>query len=244
MKKSVFLLAVFIALTASPAFALYTEFKAIAVEYDNGEKTESKVWITNSKSRRDFKAGKEIVITRNDLKRNWYIYPEIRCYVETPSLGTYANFDIPPESANTGDLKRKFLCYEERDGFRMKKFLVTVKYRNMPGEDKYYEWRRNDFPVPVRTESLDGSSWTEYRNISRGPINQDLFNKPGSYKLVAAEEAERLLDEFEEKEQKRQLKRTKKHKEPSRLPQKQQSTDQEDMPLVETDTLLKLLEGK
>lgn len=259
MKKLVLLAAAVILATASPAFALYTEFKATVVECDNGEKTESKVWITNSKSRRDFKAGKEIVVTRNDLKLTWFIYPEIRRYVETPALGTFANFEMPSENANTGDLKRKFLCYEERDGFRLKKFLVTIKYSNMPGEDKYYEWTRNDFPIPVRTESLDGSSWTEYKNISRGPITQDLFNKPNSYKQATAEEAEQLLNTLDAKKQERRSKRgsgqnsdteipeeqdkaaDKTNKNTSQSSQSSQNTQNTDMPIVETDALWKLM---
>jgi len=185
-------------LTATAAFADYTEFKATAVEFMDGQKTADKVWITKDKSRREFNGGREIVISRNDLKVTWFIYPMIRCYVEVPALGTFANFNMPNETADTGDLKRKFLCEEEREGFRMKKYLVTIKYSNMPGEDSYYEWCRNDFPVPVRTESLDGSYWTEYKDISRGPIKYDLFNKP-AYKLVSSETAERLLDEYEKK---------------------------------------------
>lgn len=185
-------------LAATAAFANYTEFKAVAVEFIDGQKTEDKLWVTKDKSRREFNRGREIVVSRNDLKVTWFIYPTIRCYVEIPALGTSANFNMPSETADTGDLKRKFICEEEREGFRMKKYLVTIKYSNMPGEDSYYEWCRNDFPVPVRTESLDGSYWTEYKNISRGPISADLFNKP-AYKCVDSDTAERLLNEYEKK---------------------------------------------
>jgi len=194
-------------LAATAAYADYTEFKAIAVEFIDGQKTENPIYVTPQKSRREFNDGKEIVVTRHDLKVTWFIYPQIRCYVETPNLGTYANFNMPDANADTGDLKRKFIAEEDREGFRMKKYLVTIKYSNMPGEDSYYEWIRNDFPVPVRTESLDGSYWTEYKKISRGPISPELFKKP-SYKLVSSEDAQRLLEEYNSRHEQKKSKRS------------------------------------
>ncbi len=181
-----------------------TEFKAVTVECEDGAESSGKVWITNEKSRREFNNGTEIVITRNDLKRTWFIYPQIKCYVETPSYGTFADFTKPDDNANTGDLQRKFIGYEERDSFRMKKYLVTVRYRQFDTEDKYYEWMRSDFPVPVRTESIDGSNWTEYRNISRGQIDPAVFERPKIYKLVSAEDAEKFLADYEAKHPKKQ----------------------------------------
>jgi len=196
-------------LAASSAYANYTEFKAIAVEFIDGQKTENPIYVTPQKSRREFNGGKEIVVTRNDLKVTWFIYPQIRCYVQTANLGTVANFNMPDEKSDTGDLKRKFIGEEDREGFRMKKYLVTIKYSNMPGEDSYYEWTRNDFPVPVRTESLDGSYWTEYKKISRGPISPDLFKKP-PYKQISAEDAERLLEEYNSRHGQKKSKRAQK----------------------------------
>ena len=173
-----------------------TEFKAVVVECEDGVETASRIWVTGDRSRRDFKNGKEIVVTRNDLKLTWFIYPQIKSYVEMPAYGTFANFNIPDENADTGDLTRKFLKYDERDSFRMKKYLVTVKYKNYNTEDSYYEWTRNDFPIPVRTESLDGKNWTEYTKISRGPIDYTLFDKPKRYKKISTENAEKLLADY------------------------------------------------
>ena len=34
--------------------------------------------------------------------------------------------------------------------------------------DRYYEWYRDNFPVPVKTESLDGKTSYEYVNIKLG----------------------------------------------------------------------------
>lgn len=201
MKKfcSALLLILLFSTAAAASFSAMTEFKAIIVEYEEGQKTENPVWITKDKSRREFDEGREIIVTRNDLKVTWFIYPQIRCYVEIPALGTFANFNMPDEKADTGDLKREFLNYEERDGFKMKKYLVTVKYSGFNSEDKYYEWTRNDFPVPVRTESVAGNSWTEYKKISRGPIDYKLFDTPRGYKKVSEEDAERLLNEYRAK---------------------------------------------
>lgn len=173
-----------------------TEFKAVVVECEDGVETASRIWVTGDRSRRDFKNGKEIVVTRNDLKLTWFIYPQIKSYVEMPAYGTFANFNIPDENADTGDLTRKFLKYDTRDSFRMKKYLVTVKYKNYNTEDSYYEWTRNDFPIPVRTESLDGKNWTEYTKISRGPIDYTVFDKPKSYKKISSEDAEKLLADY------------------------------------------------
>ena len=208
-----------------------TEFKAVVVECEDGVETASRIWVTGDRSRRDFKNGKEIVVTRNDLKLTWFIYPQIKSYVEMPAYGTFANFNIPDENADTGDLTRKFLKYDERDSFRMKKYLVTVKYKNYNTEDSYYEWTRNDFPIPVRTESLDGKNWTEYTKISRGPIDYTLFDKPKRYKKISSENAEKLLADYYAKHPETVTQKKKKQK------AKVSSDGTKDkVPVVETET--------
>ncbi len=217
---------------AFASFADMTQFKAVIVECDNGIETKDNVWITNDKSRREFNNGSEIVVTRNDLKLTRFIYPKIKAYVETPVYGTFANFAHPDENANTGDLKRKFIGYEERDSFRMKKYLVTVTYSGVNGEDKYFEWTRNDFPIPVRTESFDGKTWTEYTKISRSAIDPAIFERPRTYKQVSAEEAERLLAEYEAKHPQ---KKSAKKRTPTKRRKKKDKAIQPDNPVTSSD---------
>lgn len=191
---------------ASASLAVITEFSADIEECEDGVVTKNKVWIANDRFRRENADKSEIIVTRIDQRLTWFIYPKLRCFVETKSLGTYADMDVYPAVEKAGDLSRKFIGIEERDSYRLKKYEVTVKYGSM-GEDKYYEYRRDDFPIPVRTESLDCKNYTEYKNISRVSVDRTLFNAPSNrYRKVTLEELDRLQAKYDEKQQAKQKK--------------------------------------
>jgi len=60
--------------------------------------------------------------------------------------------------------------------------------------DRYYEWYRDNFPVPVRTESLDGKTSYEYVNIKLGRPPVEFFSQPKGYKKITMEELAELED--------------------------------------------------
>ena len=204
--------AVFAALAFAFAIAgmahaeIVTDFRATVTENDNGTIRTGKVYVTKEKSRSEWDNSGEIVVTRHDKKVVWFIYPKQKCYVEETDMGKPANFpsgdssfEVQKPAETAGDLTRKFVGFEMRDSYRMRKYLITVNYSNIKGTDSYYEWRRDDFPIPVRTESLDGRTSFEYSAIHRGPFDPDLFHEPRNFKKVTHEEFETIMSNYKEK---------------------------------------------
>lgn len=173
------------------------EFSATFVEKFFDEVQTGKLYVAKDRTRYEVAGKDEIVVTRADLKVMWLIFPKLRAYVEQP-------YDIPqsqsfgrPEELHTGDLSREFVDYEWVDSYRLRKFLVTVKYAN-DGQDQYYEWYRDNFPLPLKTESLNGQVSYEYKEIKLKMPDPELFSKPGRrYKKMTLEQ----VMELEEKNQ-------------------------------------------
>ena len=80
------------------------------------------------------------------------------------------------------------------DSYRLKKFLVTVKYNKGESADRYYEWYRDNFPVPIKTESLDGKTSYEYVSIKLGRPPVEFFSQPKGYKKITMEELSEIED--------------------------------------------------
>lgn len=163
------------------------EFQADFVEKDGKEVTKGKVYISDGKSRSETAGSNEIVVTRQDRNVIWLIFPKLSRYVEQEYIGGSRPVYIDPDLPENDNPKREFLDYEWIDSYRLRKFIVTVEY---PGgqQDKYYEWYRDGFPLPVKTASLDGKTSFEYLKIKIGPVDPALFTAPKSYKQVDMEE--------------------------------------------------------
>ena len=170
------------------------EFSALFIEKDNDEVQKGKVFVAENMSRYEIEGSGEIIVTRQDKKVIWLIFPKLKKYVEQPYLGEpKKNYDGPDE-VETGDLSKKFIEYDSVDSYRLKKILVTVKYNKGENKDQYYEWYRDNFPVPVKTQSLDGRTSYEYVNIKLGRPPVEIFSEPKGYKKITIEE----LAEIEE----------------------------------------------
>ena len=155
-KAAAFVLA-FAALALTSARADALEFSAEFREKLGDEVREGKIYVTADKSRYEVEGADTIEITRADQKVMWVIFPKRRVYVEEEfwgfPLGT--SLENSGERSGGGDLTREELGYETIDTFRLKKYLVTVKYNGGETEDKYYEWYRSDFPIPVKTQPAE-----------------------------------------------------------------------------------------
>lgn len=168
------------------------EFSALTIEKDNGKEQRGKIFIAENMSRYELEGSGEIVVTRQDKKVIWLIVPKLRKYVEQPYLGEAKQNYAGANEADTGNLSRKFIDHERIDSYRLKKYLVTVKYNNGESNDQYYEWYRDNFPVPVKTESLDGKTSYEYVSIKLGKPPTELFSKPRGYKKITMEELDKI----------------------------------------------------
>ncbi|MCE5201231.1 MAG: hypothetical protein LLF78_01780 [Synergistaceae bacterium] len=177
---------------ASFAADMATEFSASFIEKDAGAEQKGKVYIAGDMSRYEIAGSNEIVVTREDKKVIWLIFPKLRRYVEQEYIGAPKQNLSSPQEIDTGDLSREFIGHEMVDSYRLKKFLVTVKYNKGETKDQYYEWYRDNFPVPVKTQSLDGRTSYEYTNIKLGRPNMELFAEPKGYKKVTIEEIDAM----------------------------------------------------
>ena len=193
MKKSTVTILVMLALCVfrAPSFAAgdmseKIEFQAEFIEKDNDEVTSGKIYVGDGVSRYETKGGKEIVVTRQDKKVIWLIFPQLSKYVEQSYIGQLQPVFVNPNQSPQDNVTREFLDYEWVNSFRLRKFLVTVHYPQ--GDDKYYEWHRDNFPVPVKTESLDGRYSFEYQKIKIAQQDPSLFVTPRRYKKVEMEE--------------------------------------------------------
>ena len=191
-----------LALTAACAQAL--EFSAEFREKLGDEVREGKIYVTADKSRYEVDGADTIEITRADKKVMWVIFPKKRVYVEEEfwgfPLGT--SLENSKERSGGGDLSREDHGYETIDTFRLRKYLVTVKYNGGETEDKYYEWYRSDFPIPVKTESLNGYMSYEYRRIKFTTLDPNLFEPPKRYKKITTEQLIELEKQWERSEKK------------------------------------------
>lgn len=202
-KAAAFVLA-FAALALASARADALEFSAEFREKLGDEVREGKIYVTADKSRYEVEGADTIEITRADKKVMWVIFPKRRVYVEEEfwgfPLGT--SLENSREKSGSGDLSREDLGYETIDTFRLKKYLVTVKYNGGETEDKYYEWHRSDFPIPVKTESLNGYMSYEYRRIKFTTLDPNLFEPPKRYKKITTEQLIELEKQWERSEKK------------------------------------------
>ncbi len=164
------------------------EFSALFIERDNGTEQRGKIFVAENMSRYELQGSNEVVVTRHDKKVIWLIFPKLRKYVEQPYLGEPKQNYSGAHESDTGDLSREFIDHEMEDSYRLKKYLVTVKYNNGESVDRYYEWYRDNFPVPVKTESLDGKTSYRYLNIKMGRPPVEFFSQPKGYKKITMEE--------------------------------------------------------
>ena len=183
--------------------ALALDFSAEFVEKDGDSVRKGKIYMTGQKSRFEMEGMDSIEVTRADKKVMWIIFPKKRVYVEEEFWGVIPG-DVKETNAakDTGDLSRKDLGYEMVDSYRLKKFLVTVKYNKGETQDQYYEWHRSGFPIPVNMESLNGSASYEYQRIKTAPQDPNLFNEPKGYKKITIDELEKLEAEWAKEKKK------------------------------------------
>lgn len=185
-------------LFASSAAAL--DFNAEFIEREGGVERKGKIYVTTDKSRFEMEGMEEVEVARADKKVIWLIFPKRRVYVEEEFNGIIPSEVDVTVQRESGDLSREDLGYETVDSYRLKKYLVTVKYNKGETQDKYYEWYRSGFPLPVKMESLNGAVSYEYTKIKMTLQDPNLFNEPKRYKKITADELEKLEAKWAEEE--------------------------------------------
>ncbi len=157
--------------------ALAEDFSADMVSRAGKETIKSKIYVSGDKSRVEMP--ENIMIIRGDKKISWIIMPSEKMYMEHPIVNSQA-----PKTAKNFDneTERKSLGMETIDGKPAEKFEVTYMEKNKPV--RVYQWIR-DGKLPVKTEAVDGSWGTEYKNISTAKQPESLFEVPEGYQSMA-----------------------------------------------------------
>lgn len=182
------------AIFASSAAAI--DFNAEFIEREGDVERKGKIYVTTEKSRFEMEGMEEVEVARADKKVLWLIFPKRRVYIEEEFNGIIPGEIDVTVQRDSGDLTREDLGYETVDSYRLKKYLVTVKYNQGETQDQYYEWYRSGFPLPVKMESLNGVVSYEYTKIKMALQDPNLFNEPKNYRKVTADELEELEAEW------------------------------------------------
>ena len=207
MKRLILALAVIAALfCCGAAFAEehLTEFSAVFSATTSEGTTTGKIYVVKDKMRYEEDGSGEIVVSRYDKKVTWFIYPKLKAYAEESNSGAQNLDPEPPQEGTFGDLTRKSAGYEDIDSYHMKKYLVTIK---LPGKtepkDEYYEWYRDYFPFPVKTQTTNGSYTYELSKIKTTQMDPDLFREPKGYKKMSMEDIDALSQNSSDKAKKK-----------------------------------------
>ena len=204
-QQSFFLTILLVLILPSLSFASNNvpEFSAVYVEKEGKSSETGKIYVADTMTRYEKNNGQEILVIRYDKKVMWTIYPRLKLYVEDeyPIAAPVAPPEGPREG-QFGDLNRTFVGHEVIDTYRMRKYLVTVMLKgDEKNEYSYYEWYRDNFPLPVKTAAVQGNSSYEFTKIKLGKPSIELFMQPKGYKKVTHDEINLL--EFEKKQKRK-----------------------------------------
>ena len=120
-----------------------------------------------------------ISITRQDKKLVWLLMPEEKMYMEQLLNAAAMNQKhLPANDAVTDDVEREFILRETINGYVADKYKITINKQS-----SHYEWVSSDpgITMAVKSAAIDGSWWTEYRNISLAKPSSSLFEVPADY---------------------------------------------------------------
>lgn len=113
-----------------------------------------------------------ISITRQDKKLIWLLMPEEGIWDKCCIPAAMNQKHLPANDSGASDVEREFIFRETINGYGADKYKITINKQS-----SYYEWVSSDpgITMAVKTAAIDGSWWTEYRNISLGNLNPSLF---------------------------------------------------------------------
>ena len=120
-----------------------------------------------------------ISIMRMDMKLVWMLMPADKIYMEQKfnPAAMQRNYipssDLPPD-----EVQKVFILRETINGYVSDKYKIIINKK-----DSHYEWISSDpgITMPVKTASIDGKWWHEYRNISLATPDPSLFEIPAGY---------------------------------------------------------------
>lgn len=135
----------------------------------------AKMYVSGDKSRIEMPGA--ISINRMDKKTAWMLMPQERMYMEQP-LDIHTA--VTTQKKLDGEIERTVVGKEALNGRNTTKYRIT--YEAAGRRDTIFQWIDDVNSFPVKTAAVDGSWWSEFRNITQGPQDSALFEIPAGYK--------------------------------------------------------------
>ncbi len=137
-----------------------------------------RIYVSGEKSRVEMPGG--VSISRMDKKVAWVLMPEQGMYIEQPIDTRTA---ISTQDKVEGEIERTAEGKETVNGMATTKYRVTFETGGR--RDSVFQWIDDANHFPVKTAAIDGSWWSEFRNIKTGPQDPALFELPSGYKKMS-----------------------------------------------------------
>lgn len=172
------ILAVIIGVLSIAPAVYAADFSADMVSSSPQGSMKAKIYVSGEKSR--FEMPGAVSINRMDKKVIWMLMLREKMYMEQPldpqtAMSTQEKLD--------GEIERTVIGKEAVSGINATKYRVT--YETVGRRDAVFQWIDDANKFPVKTAALDGSWWSEFRNIRTSPQDPALFEIPAGYKKFA-----------------------------------------------------------
>ena len=163
-------------LYAAAAYAV--DFSADMIMSSRQSSMTAKLYVSDQKSRMEMPG--TITISRIDKKVMWMLMPEQRMYMEHPldmhtAMSTQEKVD--------GEIERKAEGKETVNGMSTTKYRVTIETGGR--REMVFQWIDDVNHFPVKTAAIDGSWWSEFKNIKATPQDPALFEIPSGYNKMS-----------------------------------------------------------
>lgn len=157
-----------------------SEFSADNIMGAGGKTIKAKIYFSKDKWRMESNVGghQSVNIVRLDKKVMWMLIPAQNMYMENQLSDEQMRgrtHKIP------GEIERKKVGTEIVSGIKCDKYKISYKPEGGSKVTVVYQWLSADV-IPVKTEAADGSWYSIYKNIKRGPQKASLFEIPAGYK--------------------------------------------------------------
>lgn len=154
-------------------------FSADVITVSQGQRAESRLYVSGGMYRIEPKDGQGYTIIREDRGLIWFLVEGQNAYMEAP-------FDpfLKPEIEKTikGETGRALLGKETLEGQTVEKYEVTYKMAGV--EQRLYQWFAPGLGIAVRTEAADGSFVVEMKDVKEAVQPEGLFEVPRGWRKV------------------------------------------------------------
>lgn len=147
-----------------------------------GKKYTSKLYYADDRSRQNVRndmGEEEILIVRKDLKKMWYLDPNLKTYYERPfDLNVPASIGIFDAIKNRA--KETLIGTEKINGHEVEKYLIEIDSKDK--KIQFYAWRKPGEQVPLKVMDVKNIVTFEYSDVNYREQDKSLFELPAGIK--------------------------------------------------------------